>query len=617
MAEEGELMNRRILCAVLVLLLAVSVSGGQEPVIEERVEVRLVYVETVVTDSKGNTVPDLSQDDFLLSVGGQNHEIEVFDANCKGGALAEPEKNEKDTWRDPVAGPQVPRRIVLVFDYEHLPNVDRSSVLDYARYMLAKGKTPGEQVMIVALANGVRVEQRFTSDPRRLDETLQRMKYDLTLWALDFGGGVSGRTYFDQLATLMDVLDQYDGPKGVVMFSEWMGRSNTDDLWFFDVAHHAAAARAAIYPVFSAGLQTGVPAGGPPGLARLANESGGRLTFRTNDLSLGYARAQRDMSCRYGIGFYIDEGVSRPQRVSVRVTRSGLQTRSPEQVKFFTDKERLENRLRAAIVDPGNFENPYVRSHAYAAGPASKKAWDTLLALHFRMKVDPEGSELDVVATLDEGVTKVAQMRERFHIKATADGSPQPVTVYGVRKLDPGIHTLTIVVNKAGSEIPQTTRLEFAIPNVPDDDVILRGPILAKALRSGVLIRTKEASAEARAALRDLIGDDGSFQPLLIHQIEPSDTLLAGWKACSLKKKAGEGAVAERRVVNKQGEVVHTLEPVTLELTGKKVRCQEKLDAISGEDLGPGEYRVEVTVKSASGKILASGLAPLRVREAG
>jgi len=93
--------------------------------------------------------------------------------------------------------------------------------------------------------------------------------------------------------------------------------------------------------------------------------------------------------------------------------------------------------------------------------------------------------------------------------------------------------------------------------------------------------------------------------------------LLAGWKACSLKKKAGEGAVAERRVVNKQGEVVHTLEPVALQLTGKKVRCQEKLDSISGEDLGPGEYRVEVTVKDASGKILASGLAPLRVREAG
>jgi len=491
-------MNCRVLCAVLVLLLAASVSGAQEPVIQERVEVRLVYVETVVTDSKGNTVPDLTRDDFLLSVGGQEHEIEVFDANCKGGALAEPEKNEKDAWRDPVAGPQVPRRIVLVFDYENLPNVDRSSVLDYARYMLAKGKTPGEEVMIAALANGVRIEQRFTSDPQRLDETLQRMKYDLTLWARDFGGGVSGSAYFDNLATLMDVLDQYDGPKGVVMFSEWMGQSNSDDLWFFDVAHHAAAARAAFYPVFTAGVQAG-PTGGPPGLSRLANESGGRMTFRTNDLSLGYARAQRDMSCRYGIGFYIDEGVTRPQRVSVRTSRSGLQTRSPEQVKFFTEKERLENRLRAAIVDPGNFENPYVRSHAFAVGPASKKSWDTLLALHFRMKVDPEGSDLDVVATLDEGVSQVAKMRERFHIKPTADGSPQPVTVYGVRTLDPGLHTLTIVVNKAGSEIPQTTKLEFAIPNVPDDDVILRGPILAKALRSGVRIVPTAADPPDRA----------------------------------------------------------------------------------------------------------------------
>jgi hypothetical protein len=45
-------------------------------------------------------------------------------------------------------------------------------------------------------------------------------------------------------------------------------------------------------------------AGGPPGLHRLAVDTGGRITKNTNDLSLGIARAERDLACRYTIGVY-------------------------------------------------------------------------------------------------------------------------------------------------------------------------------------------------------------------------------------------------------------------------------------------------------------------------
>ena len=614
-------MQRFVPFAVAVCLLACSTAAAQQSVGEERVEVNLVYVETLVTDAKGNTVPGLTKDDFLLSVGGKAEEIDVFDVNCTGGAIEEPTANVADGWRKPVPGPHVPRRIVFAFDYNTMPKAQRSGVVDYARYMLARGKTTNEEVMVVALADGVRIEQRFTKDPAKLDKTLQRMEHDLTLYARDFGGGVSGRTYFDTLSTLMDVLAQYDSPKAVVLFSEWMGASATNDNWFFEVAHHAAAARAAIYPVFTAGLQAGAPAGGPPGLSRLANESGGRTTFRTNDLSLGYARAQRDMACRYGVGFYIEEDTMRPRRVSVRVTRTGLRTRSPEQVKFFTPEQQLDSRLRAAVVDPEHFENPYVRAHVMPVGPSSKSSWDTLVALHFRMLVDEGGNDLDVVATLTRGITPVSKFHEQFHIDPTADGTPQPVTIYGDDKLKPGAYQLNIALSKSGNDVPQTTIAKFSVPEMPDDSVILRGPLLAKVLDSGVLIRTKEPGPEAqktRSALRELIGDEGSFQPLLIHEVDPDDTLLSAWNACTLEKKEKNlpTGTVERHVVNDDGEVVHTLEPRALELTGKKVRCQTVLDSIAAKDLGPGEYRVEVIVKNDGGKVLAKGLAPLRVKEA-
>ena len=44
--------------------------------------------------------------------------------------------------------------------------------------------------------------------------------------------------------------------------------------------------------------------GGPPGLDRLASITGGRLTASSNDFTIGYARARRDLGCRYTIGFY-------------------------------------------------------------------------------------------------------------------------------------------------------------------------------------------------------------------------------------------------------------------------------------------------------------------------
>lgn len=88
----------------------------------------------------------------------------------------------------------------------------RGQVLDAAEYMLRMSKTPDEEVMIVALASDVRIEQKFTKDIRQLVGTLSRMKHDATLWARDFPVGSTGAGYFGNISTLMDVLGSYDGP---------------------------------------------------------------------------------------------------------------------------------------------------------------------------------------------------------------------------------------------------------------------------------------------------------------------------------------------------------------------------------------------------------------------
>ena len=137
---------------------------------------------------------------------------------------------------------------------------------------------------------------------------LQRMAHDSTLWPIEFNLGTNGRGYFDDLTTLMDVVDGYPGSKAVVMFSGLtvLSAQVRTDNWFNDVAMHATSARAGIYPSFTPGLTA---VGGPrvsQDLSRLANQSGGRMPYFTSDLSMSYRRAERDLSCRYSLGVYVN-----------------------------------------------------------------------------------------------------------------------------------------------------------------------------------------------------------------------------------------------------------------------------------------------------------------------
>jgi hypothetical protein len=105
---------------------------------------------------------------------------------------------------------------------------------------------------------------------------------------------------------------------------------------------------------------------------RFANESGGRMQPNTNDLSLAYRRAQRDLSCHYTVAARIDPNTTRdPTKVSLKVKRPGLVLRSPETVQVFRDAEKRRWRAAAAYVDPGPFERPLVRLRVSASRRAA------------------------------------------------------------------------------------------------------------------------------------------------------------------------------------------------------------------------------------------------------
>lgn len=612
--------------AVLALLLLTPSSplaqdAADKPVqsdLREEVTVTLVQVDALAMDGKGRTVSDLNKEDFELKLGGEPLEISTLDLTCPVGSAADPLPVSRERGAPAPMAPGTKRRVVFAFDYYFLQHTMRTELLEASAAMLRMSKTPEEEVMIVALAWGVRVEQRFTDNLDLLLEALERMEHDASLYAFDYSLGASGQTYFDDMTSLMDVLAGYEGSKALVLFSQ-AGRigSAPRDLWYNDVAMHAAAARTSIYPAHPDLLMSS--GGDSYSLVRFANQTGGRMPFFTGDLSVPYRRAQRDLSCRYTVGAYLDEEKSRKQRsISLAVRKEGVELRHPELMKTFSEAERKKRATRAAFLDPGPYETPLVRLWAFPARPATSKQWDTLVTLHFPMPVGEGGGEVDVQAQLERNGQLADKYRRRFRVDRPAGGGEaRPVTIIGDSKLKEGVHRLTAVLSRpAGAEIV-SAESQFRVPAVPTDQLIVSGPLLARVVPGGLLLRADAKDRPKDTELDEILGEDATFEPLIVHRIGADEGLLLYWNACVQGSLRLSGdAVVNRSFRSEAGEVIHALEPVPLELKslGKNLACHDMLETIPEGTLVPGEYELDVMVTDANGDPISRGGAPLLVR---
>ena len=208
----------------------------------ERATVRLVILDAVVVDRDGRPVPDLARDDFEIAAAGEPRAIDTFDVDCRV-AEAEPGRG--------VASVPEPRRLVIAVDYEHIHRDLLFPALDRVKRFVRERKANDEQVMVVALTGGLRVEQAFTTDFEEAARTIQRMQYDVSLWNGNFSH-MSEDGFVGSLTALLDVLGTIAAPKSVVLFS---GMEDVPlDLEFERLAALAATSRTAFYPVDVLGL---------------------------------------------------------------------------------------------------------------------------------------------------------------------------------------------------------------------------------------------------------------------------------------------------------------------------------------------------------------------------
>ena len=258
-----------------------SVPPGALEIPFEEVEVRLVMLHATVLDRRGEVVPSLSPDDFLLEENGIPQTISVF-----GTAFDQP------------------LRIAFLLDVSGSMGVrgKLETAKDAVRRFVAALR-PGDEVGLLIFADGdVRVESEFSTDREPFLKRLARQE-------------AYGQTALRDALAVAPTLLAAAGPgrKALILITD--GVDNASEMTSFEAMR---VARQVQVPVYVLGL-TDLPrplrrrarrtrTGGSffEVLAELAGRTGGELfpVFSVDETEKAVARVEARLRAQYVIGYH-------------------------------------------------------------------------------------------------------------------------------------------------------------------------------------------------------------------------------------------------------------------------------------------------------------------------
>ena len=172
---------KHIAAALSILALGLP-AFAQQPALEERVDVNVVLLDTIVTDSKGSQILGLAKEDFVVRENGVEQTIDSVDYFTNRRLLDQREANA------PFKVEQVreERYFIVFFDKPVDPgvfgariNLARQAMSRFVREELKEG----DRVAVVGHDVRLKVYSDFTSDEKTLDRAL--------IEATRFGRGIT------------------------------------------------------------------------------------------------------------------------------------------------------------------------------------------------------------------------------------------------------------------------------------------------------------------------------------------------------------------------------------------------------------------------------------------
>src|SRR5262249_18399916 len=134
-------------------------AGNAVPVIKS--ETRLVLVDTIITDKKGNYIHDLAAKDFRVWEDNQEQQIKTFSFEA-----------------DP-AGPMSAQKhyLVLLFDNSTLSPGDQVYARQAATKFIDENTGPNRLTAVMDFGGSLRIAQNFTADAARLKQVVNGVKF--------------------------------------------------------------------------------------------------------------------------------------------------------------------------------------------------------------------------------------------------------------------------------------------------------------------------------------------------------------------------------------------------------------------------------------------------------
>jgi len=369
----------------------------------------------------------------------------------------------------------------------------------------------------------------------------------------------------------------------------------TPDGWFRDphfeeLSAMATTSRTAIYPVDSAGLRTGPSLiGGPPVLHRLATETGGRVTSGTNDITLAYARAQRDIGCTYTLAFY-DPGdrADNNRRLSIkfRKNRGGRRIVYPDFYVRRSPEQKKKSVVKTASMAPHIFESDRIRAEYFVMEADKLESWRMLVGVDLRLGTtsvlhEPQSWKLEGFLRRLNG-TVVRKFERQLEVPATdpESGITPSVKLFHELFAPPGEYALSVVVTAPDEDDPIAATRLASLAQTPFNGSFVLGPIL------GV------SSGGSRK--------DPGFEPLLDARLAPGQTVEALSVLCVTGPDGKRDVPTMMRWLSTtdDNEVFrYEEESLSMKFHGG-VRCGRVIDTVSTEALAPGRYKIRALARS-------------------
>ena len=156
------------------------------PPVSESVEVSVTSVDVIVTDSKGNRVPGLTANDFVVRQDGAVQPISNFFAVTGGKIILEDGKEvELDKPESaPVVPAELKARYVFYIDNLNIQPQNRNRMFKRLKEFVPQAIGPNAEGMVVTFNRNVKVRRNFTSDANDILGALEQIE-------LETGGGTT------------------------------------------------------------------------------------------------------------------------------------------------------------------------------------------------------------------------------------------------------------------------------------------------------------------------------------------------------------------------------------------------------------------------------------------